>query len=41
MTDPEDKHQIIGATFMFMRVANEVIEDLNLNLDEVMLGQGM
>ncbi len=38
VTDPEDKRRIIGDTFM--RVANEVIEDLNLNPDEVMLGQG-
>ena len=38
VTDPEDKRRIIGDTFM--RVANEVIEDLSLNPDEVMLGQG-
>ena len=38
VSDPEDKRRIIGDTFM--RVANEVIEDLNLNPDEVMLGQG-
>lgn len=38
VADPEDKRRIIGDTFM--RVANEVIEDLNLNADEVMLGQG-
>merc|ERR1719211_948293 len=38
VTDPEEKRKIIGDTFM--RVANEVIEDLNLNPDEVMLGQG-
>ena len=39
VTDPEDKRRIIGDTFM--RVANEVIEDLSLNPDEVILGQGM
>ena len=38
VTHPEDKRQIIGDTFM--KVANEVITDLNLNPDEVMLGQG-
>merc|ERR1719273_234241 len=38
VTDPEEKRRIIGDTFM--RVANEVIEDLNLNPDEVILGQG-
>lgn len=38
VTNPEDKRQIIGDTFM--RVANEVVEDLNLNPEEVMLGQG-
>jgi GMP synthase PP-ATPase subunit len=38
VTDPEDKRRIIGDTFM--RVANEVIEDLSLNPDEVILGQG-
>lgn len=38
VSDPEDKRRIIGDTFM--RVANEVIEDLSLNPDEVMLGQG-
>ena len=38
VSDPEDKRRIIGDTFM--RVVNEVIEDLNLNPDEVMLGQG-
>lgn len=38
VTDPEVKRQIIGDTFM--RVANEVIEDLNLNPDEVFLAQG-
>jgi len=38
VTDPEDKRRIIGDTFM--RVANEVIEDLGLNPDEVMLCQG-
>lgn len=36
--DPEDKRRIIGDTFV--RVANEVTEDLSLNPDEVMLGQG-
>jgi len=38
VSDPEDKRRIIGDTFM--RVASEVIEDLDLNPDEVMLGQG-
>ena len=38
VVDPEDKRRIIGDTFM--SVAHEIIEDLNLNPDEVMLGQG-
>jgi len=38
VVDPEDKRRIIGDTFM--GVAHEIIEDLNLNPDEVMLGQG-
>ena len=37
-TNPEEKRKIIGDTFM--RVANEVIEELNLKPDEVFLGQG-
>ena len=36
--DPEDKCRIIGDTFML--VANKVIDELNLNKEEVMLGQG-
>ncbi|KAH6934598.1 hypothetical protein HPB50_025506 [Hyalomma asiaticum] len=35
---PEEKRKIIGDTFM--RVANEVISELQLNPDEVFLGQG-
>ncbi|XP_045161563.1 GMP synthase [glutamine-hydrolyzing]-like [Mercenaria mercenaria] len=36
--DPEEKRKIIGDTFM--KVANEVIEELNLRPEEVYLGQG-
>jgi len=35
---PEDKRKIIGDTFM--KVANEVIEELNLRPEDVYLGQG-
>ncbi|XP_060075843.1 GMP synthase [glutamine-hydrolyzing]-like [Ylistrum balloti] len=35
---PEDKRKIIGDTFM--RVANDVIEELNLKPEDVYLGQG-
>jgi len=38
VTHPEDKRQIIGDTFM--RVANEVIANLNLDPEDVVLGQG-
>ena len=38
VTDPEEKRKIIGDTFM--EVANKVIAELNLNKEEVMLGQG-
>lgn len=37
-TDPEEKRRIIGDTFM--KVATEVIEDLSLNPEEIMFGQG-
>lgn len=37
-SNPEDKRKIIGDTFM--RVANEVIEELNLKPEDVFLGQG-
>ncbi|XP_064642766.1 GMP synthase [glutamine-hydrolyzing]-like [Lineus longissimus] len=37
-TDPEEKRQIIGDTFM--RVANEVVEELKLKPEDVYLGQG-
>lgn len=36
--NPEEKRQIIGD--VFLKIANEVIADLNLNPDEVLLGQG-
>ncbi|XP_045107966.1 GMP synthase [glutamine-hydrolyzing]-like [Portunus trituberculatus] len=35
---PEEKRKIIGDTFI--KVANEVIEEMNLRAEEVMLGQG-
>ena len=35
---PEDKRMIIGDTFM--RVANELVLELNLKLEEVYLAQG-
>ncbi|ROT65794.1 GMP synthase [Penaeus vannamei] len=35
---PEEKRKIIGDTFI--KVANEVIAEMNLRADEVMLGQG-
>ena len=38
ITDPEEKRRIIGDTFIM--VANKVINELSLNKDEVMLGQG-
>jgi len=38
VTHPEDKRAIIGDTFM--RVANEVISSMNLNSEDVVLGQG-
>lgn len=37
-TDPEEKRKIIGDTFM--NVANEIITEMNLNPDDVFLGQG-
>lgn len=37
-TNPEEKRKIIGDTFM--KVANDVIEELNLKPQEVYLGQG-
>lgn len=37
-TDPEEKRKIIGDTFM--NVANELIAEMNLNPDDVFLGQG-
>lgn len=37
-TNPEEKRKIIGDTFM--RVANEVVEELNLKPEDVFLGQG-
>ncbi|XP_054713979.1 GMP synthase [glutamine-hydrolyzing]-like isoform X2 [Uloborus diversus] len=37
-SDPEEKRKIIGDTFM--RVANEIIADLNLKPEETLLGQG-
>ncbi|XP_046336154.1 GMP synthase [glutamine-hydrolyzing]-like [Haliotis rufescens] len=37
-TNPEEKRKIIGDTFM--KVANEVIEELKLKPEEVFLGQG-
>ncbi len=36
--EPEEKRNIIGDTFM--KVANELIDDLNLQPDDVYLGQG-
>ncbi|KAK4307876.1 hypothetical protein Pmani_020386 [Petrolisthes manimaculis] len=36
--DPEEKRKIIGDTFI--KVANEVISEMNLRPDQVMLGQG-
>ncbi|XP_015927876.1 GMP synthase [glutamine-hydrolyzing] isoform X6 [Parasteatoda tepidariorum] len=36
--DPEEKRKIIGDTFM--RVANDIISDLNLKPEETLLGQG-
>lgn len=36
--DPEEKRKIVGDTFM--KVANEVIEELNLRPEDVYLGQG-
>ena len=36
--DPEVKRKIIGDTFM--TVANRIIEDMNLDPDKVILGQG-
>ena len=38
VADPEEKRRIIGDTFMV--VANKVIDELRLNKEEVMLGQG-
>lgn len=38
VTDPEEKRKIIGD--VFMKVANSVIESLDLNPEEVFLGQG-
>ena len=38
ITNPEEKRMVIGDTFMM--VANKVIDELNLNREEVMLGQG-
>ncbi|CAH1773036.1 unnamed protein product [Owenia fusiformis] len=35
---PEEKRNIIGDTFM--KVANEVVEELNLKIEDVYLGQG-
>lgn len=35
---PEEKRQIIGDTFI--KISEEIIEDLRLNPDEVILGQG-
>ena len=35
---PEEKRRIIGDTFM--RIANEMIEELNLRPEDVYLGQG-
>ena len=37
-TDPEVKRKIIGDTFM--NVANRIIEEMSLDPDKVMLGQG-
>jgi GMP synthase (glutamine-hydrolysing) len=37
-TQPEEKRKIIGDTFI--RLANQIIEDLNLKPEEVILGQG-
>uniref|UniRef100_A0A2C9JSK1 GMP synthase (glutamine-hydrolyzing) n=1 Tax=Biomphalaria glabrata TaxID=6526 RepID=A0A2C9JSK1_BIOGL len=37
-TNPEDKRKIIGDTFM--KVANEVVDELNLKPEEIYLGQG-
>lgn len=37
-THPEDKRMIIGDTFM--KIANEVVDELNLKPEEVFLGQG-
>ena len=38
VTDPETKRKIIGDTFM--NVANRIIEDMKLDPDKVILGQG-
>ncbi|CAG7828374.1 unnamed protein product, partial [Allacma fusca] len=38
VTEPEEKRKIIGD--IFMKVAENVIESMNLNPDEVLLGQG-
>ncbi|CAH1968953.1 unnamed protein product [Acanthoscelides obtectus] len=37
-SDPEEKRKIIGD--VFVRISDEIISDLNLNADEVFLGQG-
>ncbi|XP_005109065.1 GMP synthase [glutamine-hydrolyzing] [Aplysia californica] len=37
-THPEDKRKIIGDTFM--KIANEVVDELNLKPEDVYLGQG-
>ncbi|KAG8185590.1 hypothetical protein JTE90_023289 [Oedothorax gibbosus] len=37
-TDPEEKRKIIGDTFM--RVAEDIVADLNLKPEETLLGQG-
>ncbi|CAL1543679.1 unnamed protein product [Lymnaea stagnalis] len=37
-TNPEDKRKIIGDTFM--KVANEVVDELNLKPEDIYLGQG-
>lgn len=38
VTDPEEKRKIIGDTFV--RVAEDLIQELKLNPDQVFLGQG-
>ena len=38
VTAPEEKRKIIGDTFM--KVANEIVQELNLKPEEVYLGQG-